>query len=353
MNLLSRRNLSINFLIWSLVALFTSTQLYLRSYQSDPAQANWWDQFQVQVLVWWVWGLLTPLIFWVVTRFRIGRKHLIRNAIIHLLTSVTMVIAYLACYSLIWNLMSTATVNSEAFVSIYVVLFLGLFHWHFFIYIAILGFVHAREYYLQVKAEELKRISLEKDLIKTQLRMLKMQLQPHFLFNALNSIVSSIHRNKLETAIDMTTDLSELLRVSLAESETQLVTLQKELDHLKTYLRIEQHRFKDLKVTFDVAPELTDRSIPNFILQPLVENSIKHGISKKQNSRRINIGAKMETGQLVLTVYNEGPTLNTAQAQGIGITNIQERLTNVYNGQSSFMIQSIENGVQAEIRIPA
>lgn len=353
MNILSRRNLSINFLIWSLVAVFTSTQLYLRNYQSDPEQANWWQQFQVQLLVWWVWGFITPAIFWLVTRFQIGRKKLVRNAVIHLITSVSIVIFYLGCYSLIWNLMTSNVVSLDSFVSIYVVLFLALFHWHFFIYIAILGFVHAREYYLEVKSEELKNLSLEKDLIETQLRMLKMQLQPHFLFNALNSIVSSIHRKKLDTAIDMTTDLSELLRISLAESDIQLVSLQKELDHLKTYLRIEQHRFKDLEVSFDIEQQLSEHTIPNFILQPLVENSIKHGISQKQRFKRINIGAKMGDGQLVLSVFNEGPPLKDEQAKGIGLANIEERLANVYDGKSSFNIHSVANGVQAEIRIPA
>lgn len=351
--MLTRRNLSINFLIWSLVALFTSTQLYLRSYQSDPEQANWWQQFQVQLLVWWVWGFITPAIFWLVTQFQIGQRHLLRNATIHLIASISIVVFYLGCYSLIWNLMTANTVNLESFASIYVVLFLALFHWHFFIYIAILGFVHAREYYREVKAEELKNLNLEKDLIETQLRMLKMQLQPHFLFNALNSIVSSIHRNKLDAAIDMTTDLSELLRISLAESDVQLVSLQKELDHLKTYLRIEQHRFKELEVTFDVEQNLVDLTIPNFILQPLVENSIKHGISQKQNSKHINIGAKKDQGQLVLSVFNEGPPLKSEQTEGIGLSNIQERLSNVYEGRSSFQIHSVANGVEAEIRIPA
>ncbi len=351
--MLTRRNLSINFLVWSLVALFTSTQLYLRSYQSNPDTANWWQQFQVQLLVWWVWGFITPIIFWLVTQFQIGRTKLLRNAIIHLCTSVSIVLFYLGCYSLIWNLMTVNALSLDSFTSIYVALFLALFHWHLFIYIAILAFVHAREYYNEVKAEELRNLNLEKDLIETQLRMLKMQLQPHFLFNALNSIVSSIHRKKLETAIDMTTDLSELLRISLAESGVQLVTLQKELDHLKTYLRIEQHRFKNLQVSIDVDEQLSEVPIPNFILQPLVENSIKHGISQKQNSRRIDIGAKMSEGRLVLSVFNEGPPLKDNPHLGIGLSNIQERLSNVYHGKSSFEIRSKDNGVQAEIKIPA
>lgn len=353
MNILSRKNLFLNFLVWSLVALFTSTQLYLRSYQSDPASANWWGQFQVQLLVWWVWAFITPIIFWLVTHFQIGSGQSIRNAIIHLFASIAIVVLYLGAYSLIWNLMTTPEVTVRSFQTIYILLFLNLFHWHFFIYIAILGFVHAREYYQAVKTEELKNLNLEKDLVENQLRMLKMQLQPHFLFNALNSIVSSIHRQKLEAAIDMTTDLSELLRISLAESDVQLVSLQKELDHLQTYLRIEKHRFKDLLVNVDVEQKLTELSIPNFILQPIVENSIKHGISQKQEAKRINISARRDLHEVVLSVFNEGPPLRKNSLEGIGLSNIQERLANFYDGRSTFRIRSVADGVAAEIRIPA
>lgn len=353
MNILSRKNLAYNFLVWSLVALFTSTQLYLRIYQGDPESASWWEQFQVQLLVWWVWGFITPVIFWLVTNFQIGHGHTFRNAGIHLFSSVTIVTIYLGAYSLIWNLMTAPNVNYASFKGIYMVLFLNLFHWHFFIYIAILGFVHAREYYTEVKVEALKNLNLEKDLVENQLRMLKMQLQPHFLFNALNSIVSSIHRNKLDAAIDMTTDLSELLRISLAESEVQMVSLQKELEHLETYLRIEKHRFKDLEVDFQVEPILNEVAIPNFILQPIVENSIKHGISQKQEARRIEITAKKEPGVVVLSVFNEGPPISDQSLEGIGLNNIQERLTNFYDGRSTFRIISVDHGVTAEIRIPA
>ena len=143
-NILSRKSLFYNFLVWSLVALFTATQLYLRSYQSDPDSASWWAQFQVQLLVWWVWGFITPAIFGLVTHFQIDSQQTFRNILIHVVASVSIVILYLGAYSLIWNLMTTPTVSYASFRAIYVILFLNLFHWHFFIYIAILGFVHAR-----------------------------------------------------------------------------------------------------------------------------------------------------------------------------------------------------------------
>ncbi|MEM9325857.1 MAG: histidine kinase [Bacteroidota bacterium] len=353
MNILSRKGILYNFLIWSLVAVFTATQLYLKSYQSSPEEANWLGQFGVQLLVWWVWAILTPLIFWLVTQYRIGRGNVVIRSVIHLVASVVLVCLFLAAYSLIWNAVTFGTVRLEMFRNIYIALFLNLFHWHLFIYMAILGIVHAREFYLESKRRELRSIQLEKDLVESQLQMLKMQLQPHFLFNALNSIVSSIHRNKLDSAIHMTTDLSELLRISLAESDLHLVPLQKELEHLKTYLRIESHRFKDLEVSYHIDQSLVEKPIPNFILQPIVENSIKHGISKKQKARRIRISAAQDEGEIVFSVYNEGPELNRQKLDGIGLSNIRKRLHTFYEDKSHFEIRSMDDGVETEIRIPA
>ena len=151
MNSLSKKNILYNFLIWSLVAVFTATQLYLKSYQSDPENASWIGQFGVQLMVWWVWGFITPVIFWLVNKFRIDRGNALKNILIHAIASVLIVGVYLGSYSLIWNLVSSGTVDPVLFKNIYIVLFLNLFHWHLFIYMAILGIVHAREFYFDAK----------------------------------------------------------------------------------------------------------------------------------------------------------------------------------------------------------
>ncbi|MEL6536673.1 MAG: histidine kinase, partial [Bacteroidota bacterium] len=207
-------------------------------------------------------------------------------------------------------------------------------------------------FYIEAKEKELQTARLQNDLLESQLRMLKMQLQPHFLFNALNSIVSSIHRERLDTAVDMTTDLSELLRISLAEADQQLVPLAKELHHVKTYLNIENHRFKDLKVEYQVAQELMDTMVPNFILQPIVENSIKHGISKKQEANKITLAIQKAQQEIVIQVYNEGPPLASHTGEGVGVSNIKKRLLATYAQGASFAMKSQQNGVMAEIHLP-
>lgn len=353
MNLLRRKPLIYNFLIWSLVAVFTATQLFLKEYKSGTnGEVSWFDTFKIQLLVWWVWGLITPFIFWLVHRFRIDKGNLLGNIVFHLFASVFIVTVYLCFYSLIWNVATLGSLDSGMFKAIYIALFLNLFHWHLFIYMAILGVIHAREFYFEVQEKELKSITLEKDLLESQLMMLKMQLQPHFLFNALNSIVSSIHRKKLSTAINMTTDLSELLRISLAEADKELVPLSKELHHLKTYLNIESHRFKDLEIEYEVTEELMDNLIPNFLLQPIVENSIKHGISQQKDAKGIKVIIKKVKGEILINIFNEGPPLPKDYQIGIGISNIRKRLEAKYQKNAAFVLKNVPNGVLAEVLLP-
>ena len=347
-----RKHLIYNFLIWSLVAVFTATQLFLKEFQSGSEGTGWIGHFRIQLLVWWVWGLITPLIFWLVNRFRIDKGILLKSIFFHLLSSVSIVAIYLAFYSVIWNTVALGSLTYPMFRTIYIALFLNLFHWHLFIYMAILGVMHAREFYFEVKEKELRSVHLEKDLLESRLMTLKMQLQPHFLFNALNSIVSSIHRERLDTAIHMTTDLGELLRISLAEADKELVPLSKELHHLKTYLNIETHRFKDLEIVYDVSEELMDKLVPNFLLQPIVENGIKHGISKQQDAKKITVAINTQEGNVVIRIFNEGPPLATEKSEGIGISNIKKRLQTSYEKEASFAMRTVQNGVVAEIHLP-
>lgn len=272
--------------IWSIVALFTATQLYLKSIQSgteDPF--NWWNIFWIQLLVWWVWAFITPAIFQLANRYRFDRKKLLHGIAIHLPLAVGIVLLYLVIYTSIWLLANQGSVVWSSFQTIYTVLFVNLFHWHFFIYMAIIGIVHAYLYYKTSEEERRKGIELERALLSSQLKMLKMQLQPHFLFNTLNSIVSAIHQEKPQVASDMTTGLSELLRTALNENERIIVSLAQELKYVRTYLAIEQHRFKRLVVTYNIDESTLVTEVPNFFLQPLVENAIKHGIAQDRQGR--------------------------------------------------------------------
>ncbi len=347
---LSKRNFFYNFLIWSIVAVFTATQLYLRI-RLGEGTANWWALLKVQLWVWWIWGVITPLVFWLGDRFRVDKTSIWKMILIHLPIAVVIVCFYLAVYSVIWNLESQGNIALAEFWSIFATLFTNLFHWHFFIYMAIIGIVHARSYYMESRDRALKSVQLEKQLLQSQLNFLKMQLQPHFLFNTLNGIVSSIHQGKTTVAANMTTELSELLRISLSGTDRQIITLKEELRHVKTYLNIEKFRFKELVVDYQIPDEILEIEVPNFFLQPIVENAIKHGISQKASAQKISLSAAIKAQSICFKVDNEGPELKTSQ-DGIGLSNIKKRLHVLFGEEGRLNIHSNENGTTVEIEIP-
>jgi LytS/YehU family sensor histidine kinase len=181
-----------------------------------------------------------------------------------------------------------------------------------------------------------------------------MQLNPHFLFNCLHSISSLMHQD-VEGADRMITQLADLLRAALANSDTQEVPLRQELDFLRRYLEIEQTRFGDrLAVTMEIAPETLDARVPNLILQPLVENAIRHGIEPHARAGRIELRARRLDGSLALEVQDSGAGLRGAAAiEGVGLSNTRARLRELYGAAHQFDLQDgADGGLRVRLRIP-
>ena len=337
--------------VWTLVALFTSTQLYLKSLDTDP---SWIKLFLVQLLVWQVWGLLTPLIFYLGKRFRIDRQTYFKGLLVHIPIAITMVLLYLLFYSFIWNLIEGDVLNTKLLFAYFKLFFLNLFHWHFFIYMAIVGVGHAMTYYGELRARELEAVKLEKELLFSQLNTLKAQLEPHFLFNTLNNVISSIKQDKSETAIQMLIKLSDFLRVTLVETRQEEIPLQMEIDFVQKYLEIEQYRNKNMSILLALEENTKKALIPSFILQPLVENAIKHGISKLEHAQKLEIGAETSKNRLRIWVYNEGPSLKKGfkAKYGIGLRNTIKRLEKLYKEKASINLLSVNDGVMVELLLP-
>ncbi|MEO0341071.1 MAG: histidine kinase [Bacteroidota bacterium] len=347
---MAKRYLFYNFLIWTIVAIFTATQLYLKTLQEGQA-AKWLGIFFIQLAVWWIWGIITPLVFWLGKRFRVDRSNMGNALLIHLPVAVLIVLVYLGIYTTVWSLATFGTLSLEGLISIYKILFTNLFHWHFFIYMAIIGVVHAQSYYQESQEKAIRGIHLEKQLLQSQLNALKMQVQPHFLFNSLNSVVSSIHQGKTDTAVDMLTELSDLFRQSLNDIDRQLIPLSDELEYVKSYLQMEQYRFKDLKIQYDVPDDLLQEEVPNFILQPIIENAIKHGISRRKDAKLIRISALREEQALIIEVENEGPKFQIKN-EGVGLSNIKNRLSALYGEHGTIDITSSILGTKVLVEIP-
>jgi LytS/YehU family sensor histidine kinase len=212
-------------------------------------------------------------------------------------------------------------------------------------------------YYQRGRERELQASALATELVRTRLEVLRMQLNPHFLFNTLHTISALIHENP-EDADRIVARLSELLRVSLEQSDTQEVPLRQELSFLERYLQIEQTRFQDrLAVEMEVEPGLDHVLVPSLILQPLVENAIRHGIEPREDTGRVKIAARRLDGMLELKVSDNGPGLPESEIapnrEGVGLSNTRSRLSHLYGANHRFdLTPASGGGLEARLLIP-
>ncbi|MCE7991027.1 MAG: histidine kinase [Roseivirga sp.] len=208
----------------------------------------------------------------------------------------------------------------------------------------------------QIKTEEAAR--LQAQLANAQLETLRMQLQPHFLFNAHNTVSMLIRTKKYEQATEMISKISDLLRNSLSGQKAQFTPLKDELSALKAYLEIEQIRFEDhLSIKLDTDSSTDNILIPQLLLQPIIENAFKHGISKNLGPSELILKTRMLKDKLHISVYNTGPALaenwRLKDQQGIGLSNTIKRLSALYNGDNyGFSLQNKNEGVIARITLP-
>jgi two-component system LytT family sensor kinase len=217
-----------------------------------------------------------------------------------------------------------------------------------------LGWLHSRNYYLRLRDEELKASRLEAQLAQARLDALKMQLQPHFLFNSLNAI-AALQGEDIEAAQKMMARLADFLRMTLENSGSPEVALSREIDFLSRYLEIERIRFPDrLAVDMRIDPDTLDAQVPNLILQPIVENAIRHGIAQKATPGRVEISSCRRSLSLLLRVRDTGPGLGARPSrEGVGLTNTRARLNQMYGAQSRLSLADAPGGgLEVMIEIP-
>ncbi len=223
-------------------------------------------------------------------------------------------------------------------------------------YLLFVGTSWAIGLYLTQEQQRLRQARLEKELSQAQMENLHHQLQPHFLFNTLNMISSYIHTNPNQ-AESIVLELSGLLRRTLDLQQFPLVPLQEELLTVEKYITIMKARFPDrLQVDTQVPSEVTSYLVPNMLLQPLIENAIKHGIAKRRGMGEIYIRAEADSHNLQLIVENRisGQTLSLQpDHKGVGLSNIETRLHTLYDGLATLQIQALDNGMQVRITLPA
>jgi len=354
-----RRSMTWQFALWTSIGLLSTSQYY-SFYRFENQQFPLWRLMMWQMPNWYLWGLLTPLILFLGKRFHIEKTRWLSPLAIHLLIAAQIALSQLSITAFFrWAFFPTTSPYGPAhFVNMWFVTFATSFHIALLIYFAILGAGYSFEFYLKYRERELAASELEKQLAQAQLQALKMQLHPHFLFNTLHTISILVRKKESQTAVRMISGLSDLLRYVLRQNEAQEISLRQELDFIEQYLEIERLRFQDrMKVQIYVAAETLEAKVPNLILQPLVENAIRHGIATRADAGLIEIRSWREYDTLWLEVRDDGPgisnDLQTTNGDGLGLKNTRARLKQIYREEYSFELQNAEtSGAIAKLGIP-
>ena len=345
------------FTLWTLVALFFTSQVTMQNRLSQRPISF------LRVMTWqlssgYVWFALMPLILWLARKFPFEQGKWKISVPVHFVMSILVALGQQAIDALILpKLGYPPNRKFPSYLETYRVFLLINFHLGIAIYWATIGIKYAIGYYQKYRERELRASQLEARLAQTRLQVLKMQLHPHFLFNTLNAISELVYKDP-EIAEQMITNLSDLLRLSLDNVIVQEVPLQQELEFLKKYLDIEQTRFHDrLSVDMKIDPDTLDACVPNMILQPLVENAIKHGIAPRSIGGHIEIEAEKQNGNLFLSVSDDGVGLPNKDIsvlkEGVGLSNTRARLRHLYGDQHRFDLQPLaDGGLALKLEIP-
>ena len=224
------------------------------------------------------------------------------------------------------------------------------------LYSGILAVTYLVESRARLSYQQTETARLNERLSKAQLDALRKQIEPHFLFNTLNAIAGLVRAESHEAALTMIAALSDFLRHTLEDSARQHVPLQEEIEFTEKYLSIQKVRFADrLTVSMNIPLELYRAQVPSLILQPIVENAVKHGIAKRVQGGTIQIAASQLDHTLTLTVYNDGPSLPAPEfaSSGIGSVNVRTRLTSLYGDAFKFSMRNADaGGVEVSVSLP-
>ena len=343
--------------VWTLFALFFTTQFALQN-QLSPNPVPFWQILSWQLVSGYVWFAISPLILYLARRFPFDEGQWKVSVPVHLVACVVIAFTQLLIdASILTRLGYPPRIEFPNFLAAYKFFVQVNIHLSILIYMGVVGISSTYRYYQRYRERELAATQLEARLAQSRLQVLKMQLHPHFLFNTLNAISELIHKDP-ESADRMLTDLSDLLRLSFESLEVQEIPLKQELEFLGKYLEIEQMRFHDrLTVDIQIAPETLDACVPNMILQPLVENAIKHGIAPRSSGGRIDINAVRSNGHLEISVADDGLGVPFGDLEnlpeGVGLSNTRRRLHHLYGDKHRFQLAAIEKGgLEVTLEIP-
>ena len=339
---------------WCALGLFDATQTVISMRAMDMHHA-WVTLFIVSVLSWAVWALFTPVPLLLLRRFVLPSRR-VRNWLVHGAACLAIGVAWATWTAMLEHVTDPFAYphGPDPFWPLLQSKFLGNLVGDVVFYGAIVVMSASADARARLLEERTASAQLSVLLAQTQLAALRLQLEPHFIFNALNAVTALIREKKDTEAIAMTAGLGDLLRRVTDQSERQFVTLEEETDFLRKYLAIQGMRFVErLRYKIDIPAALLTARVPDFILQPLVENAIKHGIARRVKGGDLHVTAHCDGDRLTLSVYNDGPPLQEPVVENVGVGNTRQRLQALYGGAQALTLASDGGtGVLATIVLP-
>jgi two-component system, LytTR family, sensor kinase len=330
----------------SLLSLFTAAHIYVVYHERMPV--GWQEALLSGFATWYPWLLLGPGVFWLARRFSFEPEGWRWSVLVHFPASVVFGVMHGVLRWAVGPLVDSQPIPLSSII-------IGQLLLTVLSYFVLASAYQALVNYRRYRERELRASQLEARLAQAQLEMLRMQLHPHFLFNTLHAISTLMHRDP-EAADEMVAQLSDLLRMTLDNIGKQEVTLREELDFLQRYLDIQHTRFEDrLHVTLDIHSDTLDARVPNQLLQPLVENAIRHGLDGRPSGGTIAITSRLVGDALQVSIRDdgEGVRTGTSRPEGIGLGNSRARLHQLYGPAASLELANHwEGGAIVTVLVP-
>lgn len=344
------------FAAWLVPALLSGFNTYVQ----NRLEGTWpdWHLVLFSFMDWLLYAVLTPVVFRASRRFPLERPHLVRNIALHVLGALGMCVAWAVLGTLLRLGIFPPAAGTTA-----QKVWIGFVSWvsttlpfGVGVYFALVGIQHSFLYFARVRERETHAARLAAQLSEARLGALRMQLNPHFLFNSLNAITVLVRDGETTAASRMLELLSDVLRQVLRSEGAHETALSRELEFLERYLAIEQVRFSDrLHPRIEIDPAVARAAVPRFLLQPLVENALRHGIARRVDAGLLEVNAHRERGQLVVTVRDDGPGLSLTPGAmgGVGLSNTRARLAGLYGAAATLEVANAEGGgVVSIVRLP-
>ena len=320
--------------------------------------AEWRPALLVSLTLWWSWGLVAPLILWIDRRIPVSNRQLARRVLAHLVPSLAVTALYSYVVAAARALFGMRGWSGLLSLDILANAMGGMFLWDWLVYWLILGAWQAYRYYDHYIAGELRLERLEKSFADARLNALRMQLDPHFLFNTLNTISSQVEADP-KLARRMIEHLGDLLRQSLESKDKQEAPLAEEMAFLEHYLAIQKIRFgHHLRIETEIAPDVRSAAVPCLFVQPLVENAIRHGISRRASGGTVTVSAHRNGNRLDIRVADDGVGLPAGwtleNSSGLGLSVTRQRMAGLYpDGETCFAVnRRASGGTEVEISLP-